>query len=260
MSYKTIKVYLAAIRHCHIELDLPDPTASNLLHLICRGIRRLQGDNQRIRLPITINLLHTIKEHLRRSTFTVQEQRMLWAAFTTAFYGFLRVGELTNLRWNDISFLPDHMSITLQQSKTDPFRRGCKIKIFSTKTSTCPYHAMKCYRRLTDNVVASNHLFQSGRFHPLSRPAVTNTLRDLLKTAGLDYSLYASHSFRIGAATTAAAAGLPAWLIKNLGRWSSSAYLTYIHQQPSLSSKIYELLSRTDASNQPAWEPDSRAA
>ena len=147
--------------------------------------------------------------------FSQAGSQMLWVAFTTAFYGFLKVGELTNLRWNDISFSPDHISINLQQSKTDPFRWGCKIKIFSTKTSTCPYHAMKCYCRLTDNVVVSNHIFQSGRFHPLSRSAVTNTLHDLFITAELDYSLYASHSFRIGAATTVAVAGLLAWLIKN---------------------------------------------
>jgi len=62
--YKTIKVYLAAICLYHIELNLPDRTVNNLLHLVCRGIRRLQGDNQCIRLPITINLLHTIKEQL----------------------------------------------------------------------------------------------------------------------------------------------------------------------------------------------------
>jgi len=102
-------------------------------------------------------------------------------------------------------------------------------------------------------------MFQSGRSYPLSRVAVTNTLHQLLKQAGLNYSQYALHSFRIGAATTAAAAGLPAWLIKNLGRWSSSAYLSYIHQQPSLTSKVYELLSRMDASNQPTWEPDTQA-
>jgi len=92
VSYKTIKIYLAAIRLHHIEHSMPDPTTDDLLHLVCRGIRCLQDDRQRICLPIIINLLHTIKEHLRQSTYTVQEQRMLWAAFTIAFYGFLRVG------------------------------------------------------------------------------------------------------------------------------------------------------------------------
>jgi len=103
VSYKTVKVYLAAIHLLHIEHSMPDPTDDNLLHLVCRGIRRLQGDSQRICLPITINILHTIKEQLRLSTYTVQEQRMLWATFTIAFYGFLRV-ELISFKWNDVSF------------------------------------------------------------------------------------------------------------------------------------------------------------
>ena len=236
-----------------------DPTNDNLLHLVCKGIRRLQGDNQRTRLPITINLMHTIKEQLRLSTYTFHEQRMLWAAFTIAFYGFFRVSELINYCWSDVSFSLDHISITLHQSKTDPFRRGCTVKIFKTNSSTCPHHAIDCYRRVSGDLTPLNFapLYQAGRFCPLSRAAVTNTLRQLLKQAGIDHLHYSLHSFRIGAATTAAAAGLPAWLIKNLARWTSNAYLTYIHQQPALTSRIYELLSHTDASSQPIWEPDS---
>ena len=180
---------------------------------------------------------------------------MLWAAFTMAFYGFFRVGELVNLHWSDVSFSPDRISITLCQSKTDPFRRGCTVKIFKTNSSTCPHHAMDHYRKVTGEITPSTPLYQAGRFHPLSRAAVTTTLRQLLKKAGIDHAHYSSHSFRIGAATTAAAAGLPAWVIKSLGRWTSNAYLTYIHQHPALTSKIFKLLSNTDATDQPIWEP-----
>jgi len=139
VSHKTIKVYLAAIHLHHIEHNLLDPTADDLLHLVCRGIRRLQGDTQRTRLPITINLMHT---QLRQSTYTIYEQQMLWAAFTMKFYGFLRVSKLTSLKWSDISISADHVSVTLHQSKTDPFRCGCTIRIYYTKSSTCPYHAL----------------------------------------------------------------------------------------------------------------------
>ena len=117
-------------------------------------------------------------------------------------------------------------------------------------------HAIDRYRKVSGDVTPSASLYQAGRFHPLSRAAVTNTLRQLLR---IDHPHYSSHSFRIGPATTAAAARLPAWSIKNLSRWSSNAYLTYIHQQPALTSRIYELLSHTDASSQPIWELDSHA-
>ena len=95
ISYKTLKVYLAGIRLLNIEHGLPDPTDDSLLELVCRRIRRQQGDHQRTRLPITINQLRTLKNQLRVSQYSLLEQRMLWASFTLAFYGFLRISEYT---------------------------------------------------------------------------------------------------------------------------------------------------------------------
>ena len=79
----------------------------------------------------------------------------------------------------------------------------------------------------------------------------------LLQLAGYDQHSYASHSFRIGAATMAAAAGLPAWLIKAMGRWSSDACQTYIQCSASTLQAIPRVLSRTNAAQQPPWNPDT---
>ena len=123
---------------------------------------------------------------------------MLWAAFTMAFYGFFRVRELINLRWNNVLFSLDHISVPLHQSQTDPFRHGCTVKIFKTNSSTCPHHAIDCYQKVSGDVTPSASLYQVSRFHPLSPAAVMNTLRQLLKQAGIDHPHYSSHSFCIG--------------------------------------------------------------
>jgi len=69
VSYKTLKVYLVAIRLMHIEDGFLDPTTDEALQ--CRGIRRQQSNAERTRLPITINVLRKLKEVTLRPAFVV---------------------------------------------------------------------------------------------------------------------------------------------------------------------------------------------
>lgn len=131
--------------------------------------------------PITINLLHTLKTQLSRSTsYTPLEQRLLWVAFSLAFYGFMRVSEFTSpsssnsfsspgLHCSDVELQSSPISLTLCQSKTDPFHRSHCITITATKTSTCPVHTLQCYVNLIPPANRSGPLFNGGRFAPLSK-------------------------------------------------------------------------------------------
>ena len=74
----------------------------------------------------------------------------------------------------------------------------------------------------------SGPLFIHSNGVPLSRSFLVNSLRIALTDAGIDTSGYSGHSFRIGAASAAAKAGLPDSLIQSLGRWKSAAFLSYI--------------------------------
>ena len=69
-------------------------------------------------------------------------------------------------------------------------------------------------------------LFEDGRF--LTRGRFVDAIRTALNSAGVDQQKYCGHSFRIGAATTAAARGIEDSVIKTLGRWESVAYLQYV--------------------------------
>ena len=155
---------------------------------------------------------------------------MIWAAMTMAFFGVLRLGELTcnkkfspdiHLSPNDIVFLPSratakYMSVRIKVSKTDPFRSGHTIFIGSTNRKVCPVTAMLKY--LSARGMSSGPLFYSSSGKPLTKDDLTSETRQLLSFAGYDPSQYKGHSYRIGAATTAASVGLPPWLIKTLGR------------------------------------------
>ena len=209
-------------------------------------------------LRITINILKVLKTQLRiDSSYTLLEKRLLWFAFTLAFYGFLRGSEFasSNLLWSDVELTPTTVTIHLRQSKTDPFRHGQSITLQATSTSTCPVRAINLFNDLI--TIRTGQLYCGGRFDPLSQEQLTRALRNLLQLAGYKQNHYASHSFGSGAATTAAVAGLPAWLIKAMGRWSSDAYHTYIHCPTSILQSNPRLLSQTDAAQQPPWDPNA---
>lgn len=88
-------------------------------------------------------------------------------------------------------------------------------------------------------------------FNPLHRKTECS-----LQQGGINQADYALHSFRIGAATTAAAAGIPACLIKTLGRWSSNAYVDYIRCPRIALSAVPCILSNVDATYQQSWDPN----
>ena len=133
----------------------------------------------------------------------------------------------------DINFIPNIFSpiflqITITKSKTDPFRETAKLTIARSNSNVCAFSALHDYLLQTYGQGTSNPLFKFTDGRSLTRALLTNNVRALLHVCGLDSANFASHSFRIGAATTAGAVGLLDWLIIVLGRWKSNAYQTYI--------------------------------
>ena len=83
-------------------------------------------------------------------------------------------------------------------------------------TDICPVAALLNYLLVRGKKPGPLFLFQDGKY--LTRERLVIALRDVLDKAGLDASKYCSHSFRIGAATTAASKGIEDAIIKTLGR------------------------------------------
>ena len=268
VAFKTIKLYMAGIRYAHIENSLPDPFQdAPLLHLLLRGIKRSIGLSSQRRLPITMTLLRQLKGELSNAPdISPQDKLMLWSAFTLAFYGFLRSSEFTSpsttqfnplvhLCLTDVSFTAEGcLRLHLKSSKTDPYRQGCSLLIAPSQHSVCAVRALRKY--LSIRIVTGSaplYVFSSGLY--LTRDKVTTVLRTLLQRLNIPTELYASHSFRIGAATTAAEAGLPPWLIQTLGRWSSNCFTLYIRTPPSILQKVPSMLATASTSDQGIWNP-----
>ena len=119
--------------------------------------------------------------------------------------------------------------IRLQISKTDPFREGAIITLPRTEDDLCPVAALLSWLVYRGKSSGPLFLLQSGA--PLTRTRLVTELRKVLSDLGLEAEHFSGHSFRKGAATTAAARGIPDSQIKILGRWKSSAFQRYL--QPS---------------------------
>ena len=66
----------------------------------------------------------------------------------------------------------------------------------------------------------------------LSKHQFVTCIRSILQLLGLLQFDYAGHSFRIGAATTVATAGVEDSMIQTLGSWQSAEFLQYICNFP----------------------------
>ena len=121
---------------------------------------------------------------------------------------------------------PTMLQLNLKASKTDPFRKGVQIVIGRTGDDLCPVAAMLAYLAVSGG--NQGPLFQFKEGSPLTRSVFVRMVKEALQMLGYPPKRYSGHSFRAGAASTAAAAGLEDSIIKTLGRWESSAYLLYI--------------------------------
>ena len=248
LSYASIRTYLSAIRYHQIACGCGDPHISQMsrLEYVLKGIRKDEAHNQvvrqvRVRQPLTPGILKRLFEVWKKLPI-IRDAKMLWAATCLAFFGFLRVGEFTSPSGTsfdkeihlsladvsvDCSSAPSMLFVRLKQSKTDQLRRGVTIVLGkSEQFPLCPLSAVLSYLVVRGKTAGPLFVWKSGLF--LTRENFVAAVRRALEAAGLEASDFNGHSFRIGAATTAASRGMEDSMIKTLGRRESDAYQRYV--------------------------------
>ena len=220
ISYATIKIYLSAIRHMHVTAGMHSFFNQQLtprLQQVLKGIQKSQPltHSPRIRLPITIQIMENILQLLsQRPKFYMTV--MTWAACCLSFFEFLRVCEFTvpsddqfdqtcHLCLSDIVIdnrdNPRMLQVKIKQSKTDPFRNGVNIYLGETRRDLCPTRGILPYLALRGNCSGPLFILQDGR--GLTRHLFKEALDGLLSALNMDKRKCNTHSFHIGAATSA---------------------------------------------------------
>lgn len=196
------------------------------------GVEKSQPPRIPHRLPVTPSLLSSIHSALPLVLESAYEVSLFRAVFLLAFFAFLRVSEFTRsphaLELADILMISSAVKITFCSYKFSS-NHVSQILLPAIPSPLCPVRALASYLRLRSP--GGGQLFLSSSSNPLGVGEVRNVLSVLSSHLNLHKGCLTSHSFRIGAATTAAAIGISDEAIMRMGRWSSSAFRKYIRCQ-----------------------------
>ena len=161
--------------------------------------------------------------------------------FTTAFYGFFRIGELAAknvdlsgdvLQYDDLCFISSNGSISMAKLTIRKFKHNTANKAFEmviarvNSVLVCPVQTLLDYCAMRGPV--SGPVFCQSDLRPVTINSFNTELKRFLVFCGLDTSRYKGNSFRIGAATHASEEGFSDFQIRRLGRWQPDAFKTYL--------------------------------
>jgi len=237
-AYRTINCYVSAINfHCKILYQY-DFSYNFVIQKMFEGLRRNKIPKD-TRLPISEDLLINIVNKLNLICYSLYETKLFSAAFSLAFHGFFRVGEivLTKSCQAHQTISLDHLKfsnqgevnfiiITIPFSKNDQRGLGATVRIQETKTSICPVKLLKEFLGLRPSIKGKLFCHFSGK--PVTRYHFSSVLSKVINLLGVQKGRFRSHSFRIGAASHMFEKGASEEEIKRLGRWKSNAYKSYI--------------------------------
>ena len=257
LAHGTAQRYLYGIRSVLLSQGITFPSFHDmpLLERAMKGWKKATyAKSLKPRLPITIAIL---KQMMEQVSFTLRNDRMIWAVLCTGIYGLFRSGELAPqsakakdyLRMRDLHRdAGGRYRIHLGASKTDIWRIGVDVHITGNGTSTCPIRALDAMLKDRGNTDPNAPLFSLDGVKPLTRPQLLKAMKMLLARAKLDPTKFSGHSLRKGGAQTLMEAGVPEWQIQILGRWQSACFKLYVQLTEDIRKHIAVLMGKAKSS------------
>jgi len=274
----TVDNYISGLRHCLMQINVDKAVFKAQIVTQCRASlnirQRIEHAKHEVEaLPFLAEWFVTLR---RIKSCTTTRVFMVVVALQFAFVCLLRFSEFCVtaedhfVRACDIKFVmrhpasPDGLWILPEDAHSFSLADviGMSAKIRSAKNDQggrgYRYYYERCptlSQSATFDLVADMFLlacatrpkgeaaFFSHNDYLLSEYMVNKTIREVVREVGEDVSRYSSHSMRIGGASLLAAAHFPDYVIQNMGRWKSLAFLHYLHWAPSMMSKALEALT-----------------
>ncbi len=237
----SIRQELAAINSRLVDLDLAPVAIGGTLKRILTGAVARDPSCQTPQDPMSAELLVRL---LRRCEADTLDGATLACAFSFAFFGLFRVGEITARaassplpslpRMADVTVRAGGLSIRLRSSKASQ-HKPVWVHIGATGGVCCPMAAfvnmVRIRRQAGASCDPSSFLFLLSSGQPLTRSRFARDLSYLARSATPNLNL-TPRSFRIGGASALQAAAFPAHLIQAAGRWKSDTFKRYCRASP----------------------------
>ena len=234
-SATTAKSYISGISFKIKLYNGVDSTKSFVIQKLLSGMSK-KHKKPDLRRPITLSILERLVTVLTKVCDSKFEQLLFSSIFSLAFFGFLRIGEIADsscsdhiIQIDDVQLDKNKDSVTLiiQSSKTDQYGNKQVLEINKNANGiVCPVKHLIAYLNIRPKILGP--LFCHFNQKTVTRYQISAVLKFALSFNGYNPDNYNTHSFRIGAATTAALMGKTDDEIKLMGRWKSDTFRRYI--------------------------------
>ncbi len=261
LAVSTIKIYWAELKNLKFLVDELESGGEGLEKYLFRGMENLRLGEKRSfpskTVPLTIDHLHTIREHLG----TVSERltaQSVWTCCLVAFWGAFRLGELlgraeakfdkfSDLLWEDVDLEFKKVTICLKAPKTrgPPGNRAILYRV--SKRELCPVAALSRLLLSQKNlgVWRSNlPVFRATGGKVLTKPVFLDWVN---RSIGKGKSHISGKSFR--SAIPSAMENFPTCFkeshAKALGRWKGNSYQLYMRNDSPEFQWVFGLVEKT---------------
>ena len=233
----TIQGKLSALAFYSRVQGYRDHSKDYRIRKMLEGWTRKRGKVQDSRSPISPVLLQQLSEQWVSLCRSEYERALFRVASLLAFFGALRVSELVAagkedksrvaLQLRDVFLGEDSLEVFIRRSKTDQVGKGRRLVLRRCSVENlCPVRAAKVY--MEQRGLEEGYFLMHADTSPLTKYQFWRMTDLALQKVGVQGLRFGTHSFRIGAASTAAALGYSPEEIKRLGRWSSNSYRNYV--------------------------------
>ena len=190
----TARTYVSALGYCHRLAGHSDPTKVFWVLEMLKGYTKM-GMRVDTRLPITLPILLSIVDNMPSLCSTLYESRLYQAMCTTAFFAFLRAGEITIcplsqfvLQIEQLVKLEDQaggilgLKITFRDFKHS-YNKGDVSLTLSRRSDICPVQILLDYLSLRG--FSNGPLFMTPNGTAVSRHSFTQILSLVFQRCGL---------------------------------------------------------------------------